>query len=109
MFRKDQLCPGIESCPEVLPTDPEIAAVALPCGGCPRELLRIFLDSERGQWIQSAVEMDWQIRCGLTVSTRDMTYLDYVLLRAVVEERAEYEKEMRERELKKQEHERGRR
>jgi len=90
---------------EALDEDP----IALPCGACPRETLQRFMASGRGVVIQAAVDLDWAIRCGLQVTLRDVTYMEYLLLRQISEERANYEKEMMKREQEKAQRETQRR
>jgi len=41
------------------------------------------------------------MRCGLQVTLGDITYLDFLMLRALVDERAKYEKELMDKERQK--------
>jgi hypothetical protein len=55
----------------------------------------------RGVVIQAAVDLDWAIRMGLHLTLKDITFLEYLILRDLSEERATYEREMMERETQK--------
>lgn len=59
------------------------------------------MGSARGALIQSAIDADVAMRCGLQVTLGDITYLDFLMLRALVDERAKYEKELMDKERQK--------
>lgn len=77
----------------MLNLDPEPGPDALPCSECPRSLLDEYLASPRGQMISRVVDLDFAIQAGLSVTLRDIDYLDFLLLRILNEERNKYTNE----------------
>jgi len=56
-------------------------------------LLNEYLGSPCGQMISSAIDLDFALQAGLTVTLRDLSYLDFLLLRILGEERQRYQTE----------------
>lgn len=93
MLRQKDLCPTPAECPEVLMEDPLAGTDALPCPHCPQQALTTFLGSPAGSLISVVIDLDFAIQAGLSVALTEITYPEFLLLRQLADERAQYEKE----------------
>ena len=93
MLRRDQLCPGPGECGDVLMRDPFAGADSEPCDECPLALLDEYLATPAGKGIAHAIDIDFAIQAGVTVSLKDITYPEFLLLRFLNEERHRYQAE----------------
>jgi len=89
MRRKD-LCPGPGDHPEAITEAYSSGDSGMPCCECPEQLLRDHLTSPRGRLIQQAVELDFAIQTGVTISLKEIPYPEFLLLRQIAEERNKY-------------------
>ena len=93
MLRRNQLCPGAGECPEVLMRDPFADAGAERCEECPLALLDEYLGTAQGRAINQAIDLDYAIQAGVTVSLTDITYPEFWMLRFLREERQRFQAE----------------
>lgn len=93
MLRSQDLCPSPSECPEVLNLDPEAGPNALPCSGCPATELDEYLASPPGRLISQVIDLDFALQAGVTLTLKDFTYVDFLLLRILHEERQKYQTE----------------
>ena len=93
MFREKQLCPEPMNCPEVLTVEPDAGPFAMPCDGCPRQVLKDYLASPAGHLISSVIDIDHAIQMGMTVTLDELPYTVWVLLRQLDGERKKFESE----------------
>src|SRR5262245_25266564 len=93
MLRRAQLCPGAGECPEVLNRDPFADKYAAPCDECPLALLDEYLAGPQGRWIGQAIDLDFALQAGVTVSLKDISYPEFLLLRFLNEERSRFHEE----------------
>jgi hypothetical protein len=97
MLRRDHLCPGPGECPEVLMRDPFADASAPPCDECPLALLDEYLATPAGRWIGQTIDLDFALQAGVTVSLKDISYPEFLLLRFLSEERNRFHEEAADR------------
>src|SRR5262245_49410674 len=93
MLRSQDLCPSPSECPDVLNSDPFAGPDALPCSECPLTRLQEYLVSPAGQLISLVVDLDMAIQAGITVTLSEVTYLEFLILRVLNEERNKYQTE----------------
>jgi len=93
MLRRDQLCPGPGECGDVLMRDPFADANSEPCDQCPLALLEEYKATAAGKLIAHAIDLDFAMQAGVTVSLKDITYPEFLLLRYLNEERHRYHAE----------------
>jgi hypothetical protein len=93
MLRRNQLCPGPGECGAVLMADPFANAASPPCDECPGALLDEYLQSPPGRIIGQAIDLDFALQAGVTISLKDITYPEFLLLRFLSEERHRYQAE----------------
>lgn len=94
MLRRDQLCPGSDVCPYVRMEDPHAGYGAPRCTECPVTLLDEALNSLMGQWIASAIDLEFALQAGVTVSLKEIGYPEFLLLRLLAQERNRYHEEV---------------
>jgi len=100
-MRKDRLCPSPAECPEVLNRDPHAnAQSAVPCEGCPSQKLAEYLASPFGQRLSVVVDLDYALNLKFQMTLRDVSYLEFCLLKVFHEEREKYVVEEQERRAK---------
>jgi hypothetical protein len=97
MLRRNQLCPGPGECPANLMNDPFATAASPSCDECPAALLDEYLASPAGRQIGQAIDLDFALQAGVTVSLQDITYPEFLLLRFLSEERNRFQSESAER------------
>lgn len=73
--------------------DPYASSDALPCDECPAQLLDEYLNSPGGRLIAQAIDLDFALQAGLTITPRDISYAEFLLLRFLAEERNRYQEE----------------
>jgi hypothetical protein len=93
MLRQKDLCPTPAECPEVLIYDPLAGSSALPCPECPRQALQSYLESPGGRLMSIVIDLDFALQAGIAVPLDSIPYPEFLLLRQLADERAEYEKE----------------
>lgn len=93
MLRRDQLCPGPGECPDVLMANPFANANSPRCQECPLSQLEDYLESPAGQLISQTIDLDFALQAGVTISLRDITYPEFLLLRFLTEERNRFHEE----------------
>jgi hypothetical protein len=93
MMRRDQLCPGPEVCPYVLMDNPRPGPDPAPCAECPKELLDEYLRSTAGRLIANAIDLDFALQAGVTITLAEISYPEFLLLRYLAEERNKYQEE----------------
>lgn len=93
MLRRSQLCPSPGECPDVLMRDPFADANAAPCDGCPLALLDEYLATPAGRLISQTIDLDFALQAGVTVTLKDITYPEFLLLRFLSEERNRFQGE----------------
>src|SRR4051812_26942570 len=91
MLRSRDLCPTASECPEALNADQSEGLNVEPCFECPAIRLEEYLASPRGQMISLAIDLDFAVQSGISVTLADMSYLDFLLLRILNEERNKYQ------------------
>lgn len=77
--------------------DPFANASSPSCDECPAALLEEALATPPGRMISQAIELDFALQAGLTVSLSEVTYREFLLLRVLSEERNRYQAEAQER------------
>jgi hypothetical protein len=98
MLRRNLLCPdGPGECPEVLMRDPFADANSPSCDECPLALLDEYLARPAGRLIGQTIDLDFALQAGVTVSLKDITYPEFLLLRFLSEERNRFQAESAER------------
>ncbi len=97
MLRREQLCPGPGECPDVLMRDPFADANAPACDECPLALLDDYLATPAGKLIGQAIDLDFALQAGVTVSLQEITYPEFLLLRFLSDERNRFQAEAAER------------
>ena len=80
-------------CPEVLTLDPYADASALPCDGCPRQVLHEYLASPAGLLISAVIDLHFALQMGVTVTLDEIPYPAFLMLRHLAEERDKYQAE----------------
>jgi hypothetical protein len=73
--------------------DPLPSSDVLPCAACPLVLLNQYLESPLGRLMLVAVDLEYALEAGFQVTLRDLSYLDFCLLRVLSQERARYQEE----------------
>jgi hypothetical protein len=94
MLRRDQLCPGPGECSYVLMEDPLATADSPRCEDCPLSLLEDYLGSPAGQLIRAAIDLDFALQAGVSISLKEITYAEFLLLRSLTEERNRFHEEL---------------
>ena len=74
-------------------TEPLAGPGTLPCTGCPKEELRLYLGSPEGQLMSVVINLDFALQAGITVHLSQIPYPQFLLLRQLADERMQYEKE----------------
>jgi len=93
MLRRDLLCPGPGECPDNLVADPFAHAGSPRCEECPLTRLDAILASPAGQRVSQAIDLDFALQAGVTVSLSEISYPEFLLLRLLAEERNRYNEE----------------
>lgn len=78
-------------------TCPYVDEPDLPCSECPLVLLDEYLESELGQAIKAALDLDFALQIGVRIELKELRYTEFLLLRILNEERNRH----REEEMKK--------
>ena len=73
--------------------DPFAPPDSPPCDGCPAELLRDVLASPMGAWIAVVLDLEFAIQSGIKIGMADILYPEFLMLRTLAYERAQYESE----------------
>lgn len=81
----------------MLMNDPFADARSPQCDECPALLLDEYLASPAGQVIGQAIDLDFALQAGVTVSLGDIPYPEFLLLRFLSEERNRFQAEAGER------------
>lgn len=90
MFRRKDICPGASVCPyaRMEGPDPDFSdGTLLPCEKCPEQYLQDYLDSPSGKLIGVVVDLDAALQAGMTITLRQLSYPEFVVLRILLEER----------------------
>jgi hypothetical protein len=90
MLRRDKLCPSPVFCFEAQQQQPD---TELPCEACPTAALDRYLATAMGQRFHAALELDFALRTGFTVTLEDLNCVEFGLLRLLDEERHRLEKQ----------------
>jgi len=69
----------------------------LPCAKCPEQYLQEYLDSPSGKLIGVVIDLDAALQAGMTITLRQLSYPEFVVLRLLLEERDAYTTEERTR------------
>jgi len=93
MLRRDKLCPGAENCTDAQQSDEP----GLPCRDCRMVDLDTYLETPMGSRFKAALELDFALRAGFTISLDDISAIEFGLLRMLDEERHRYEKDQLEK------------
>jgi hypothetical protein len=93
MLRRGDLCPGPQECPEVLTFNPWATAESPRCMDCPLTLLDEYLAKGGGQLIGQVIDLDFALQAGVTISSSEITYQEFLLLRQLADERQRYQEE----------------
>jgi hypothetical protein len=80
--------------------DPFATSDALPCSECPRELLQEYLASPRGQMLLAIMDIDFALQAGMAAWFQPVSYLEFLLLRQLTEERDKYQAEVMQKQNK---------
>ena len=94
MLRRDELCPGPGECSYVLMSDPLASANSPRCDDCPLTQLEDYLGSPAGQRVLQTIDLDFALQAGVTVSLKEITFPEFLLLRLLSEERNRFHEEM---------------
>ena len=92
MLRKDDLCPGPGDCPYAL-NEPRAAGDQARCDECPLSMLDAYLASAAGQLILQTIDLDFALQAGVTVSLKEISFPEFLLLRSLSEERNRFHEE----------------
>lgn len=93
-MRRDRLCPSPRLCPEALtPEAQQNVQEVLPCEECPAEKLALYLVSPSGQWMSVVVDLDFALQSRIQVPLSQISYLDFLLLRLLADERNKFQVE----------------
>ncbi len=97
MLRRKDICPGASVCPYARMEDAEAGSgdTGLPCDKCPEQALQRFLDGPGGKLIGVVIDLDAALQAGMTITLGQLTYLEFVVLRLLLEERDNYTTEER--------------
>jgi hypothetical protein len=87
LLRREDLCGGPKLCPSALDD-------ATRCADCPVVRLEEALDSESGWLLQRALDLDFALRTGLTLTPNDVALDEFVALRILFEERDRHAAEL---------------
>jgi len=82
--------------------DPEREEEPSPCLGCPLVALDDYLHTSMGQRILNALDLEFALKNGFTVTLDDISYREFTILKIVVAERLRWEREQQEAEIEKQ-------
>jgi hypothetical protein len=85
MFRRADLCPGPTECPYATGED--------RCDECPLTRLDEYLGSSSGQMMSQAIDLDFALQAGVTVTLAEISYPVFLLLRLLHEERNRFQEE----------------
>lgn len=73
---------------------PEVSeADAGPCERCPLELLNCYLQSPLGRVMQLVIDIDFALERGMVVTLDQMSYLEFLMLRVLGEEKQRLQNE----------------
>ena len=64
-----------------------------PCAECPLELLNAYLQSPLGRVMQLVIDLDFALERGMVVTLHQMTYLEFLMLRVLGEEKQRLQNE----------------
>lgn len=93
-MRSSQLCPGAWECPDVLNAQPLATPQnAIPCAACPSVKLAEYSASPLGHRLSVVLDLDFALQVGFHLTLRDVSYLDFRLLRILAEERKRFNEE----------------
>ena len=73
--------------------DPRANANSPRCMECPLTLLDGYLNSAGGLLIGQTIDLDFALQAGVTVSSNDISYPEFLLLRMLSEERIRHQEE----------------
>lgn len=62
----------------------------LPCDKCPEIALQHYLDSPAGRLIGPVIDLDAALQAGMTITLGEVTYLEFLVLRQLWEERDKF-------------------
>jgi len=88
----------------VLNVDPYARPDSPRCEECPLTLLEPYIASGAGQLIAQVIDLDFALQTGVTVSSSEITFPEFLLLRLLAEERNRFHEEQ----MKKATHRHGR-
>ncbi len=77
--------------------DPFATRDSAACDGCPLVLLDEYMATGSGRLISQAIDLDFALQVGVSISLSDIRYPEFVLLRYLSEERNRYQSEAQER------------
>jgi len=80
--------------------DPLAGRGALPCPHCPQQALTAFLETPAGKLVSTVLDLDFAIQAGIVVALDCIPYPEFLLLRQLADERANYEKEQWQKQAK---------
>jgi hypothetical protein len=90
LLRREDLCGGPSLCPSA-PDD------TTRCPNCPVLKLEEALDSEAGWLLQRALDLDFALRAGLTLTLNDVAFDEFIAFRILSEERDRHAAELNRR------------
>ena len=93
LLREKDLCPMPQNCPEVLTVEPDAGPSAMPCDGCPQQLLRDYMVSPAGLLLQVVIDLDFALQAHVSIRMADIPYPEFLLLRQLAEERSKHDLE----------------
>lgn len=73
--------------------DPFANANSPRCEECPILLLDDYLGSAAGQLIMQTGDLEFALQAGVTVTLKDITYPEFLLLRLLIQERNRFNEE----------------
>jgi hypothetical protein len=73
--------------------EPLAGPSALPCEHCPAQALREYLASPGGRIISVAIDLDFALQAGISITLAEIPYPLFLLLRQLAEERQRHELE----------------
>jgi hypothetical protein len=85
LLRREELCPGLGRCPD--------STAETPCADCPRVKLDSWLASPLGHALRNVLDLDFALQMRMHVSLDDINYREFLLLRALAEQRNLYQEE----------------
>ena len=91
-MRRNQLCPTPAECPEALTPEVQLSGQEpLPCEECPEEKLTLYLASPPGLRMSVVVDLDFALQSRIQVPLSQISYLDFLLLRLLADERNKHQ------------------